>query len=145
MKPKNHKMPKTGRGGQGQTIPKAIGIGTALSFLSALVLVMLETALMDKQVITMEQTKNASIVVWLLATIAGAYSGAKLAGQQTLPVALGVGGSFALLLLLITGLLYGAKFDGVIRGLIWIAIAAASAGVLASKPSRDRGQKHRFR
>jgi len=145
MKPKNRKMPKTGRGGQGQTIPKAIGLGTALSLLITLVLIVLETVFVDKQVITAEQTKTASIVVWLVATTAGGYLGAKLAGQQTLPVSLGIGGCYALVLMLITGLLYGAKFDGVLRGCIWIIAAAAGAGVLASKPGSARGRKHRFR
>lgn len=145
MKPKNHKMPKTSRGGQGQTIPKAIGLGTALSLLVTLVLIMLETVLLDKQMITVEQTSTASIVVWLLATIAGAYLGAKLAGHQTIPVALGIGGSYLLLLMLITGLFYGARFNGVVGGCIWVVLAAAGAGVLASKPRPARGQKHRFR
>lgn len=145
MKTMNRKMTMTKKGGQGSTWPKSLAMGIGMSVLLTLALVALETMLLDKQILTMEQTGIMAIGIWSLSAAVGSFLGARLAADKKLLVALGSGGGYALVLLLVTGIRFGAKYDGVLRGCFIMILVAAVAGFLAVKPKSVKVQKHRFR
>ena len=145
MKTMNRKKPMTRRGGQGGTLPLSLATGIGTSILLTLALVALEAMLLDKQILAVEQTGILAAGIWALSATVGGFLSAKLAGEKKLLVALGSGGGYALVLLLVTGMRFGAKYDGVLKGCFIILLVAAIAGFLAARPKPVRTKKHRFR
>ncbi len=145
MKTMNRKKTMTKRGGQGSTLPLSLVTGIGASLMLTLALVALEAMLLDKQILTVEQTGIMAVVIWALSAAIGGFLGAKTAGEKKLLVALGSGGGYGLILLLVTGMGFGAKYAGVLKGCAIILLVAGITGLLAARPKQVRAKKHRFR
>ncbi len=119
--------------------------GVLTGMLTTLALTAVEAYMAQKLVIPTKLASGIAVVIWILSAFVGSYICGKKAGQGTLPSALLCGGAYGLVLLLVTGFLFKARFEGVLKGLAIILAASAAAGVLASGGKGKTGKKMRFR
>lgn len=144
MKTPKHKV-TVKRRGQGSALPAAIATGAAVSILSALLLVALESTLLDKRLLPVDQVDKLSIFIWILSAAAGCFLSSAVSKEKKLIATLGSCGVYVMILLLLSGICFQARYGSVGKGCCIILAAALAVGFATARPKKMKTQKKRFR
>ncbi len=120
----------------------SVAVGAAISLIGTTALTGLEMWLANKGLIPIEMASMLSVVVWCLSGLMGGYISSKGLEKGTALRGLACGSIYALLLLILTGIGFRARFEGVLKGIAIILASAAMGGILASF-QRGKGRKIR--
>lgn len=127
------------------SLSAAIVGGAIVSMMLTLLLVALEATLMDKQILTVDKSPTMANIIWIMSAAVGSLIAAGIAGSKKLIVALAAGGGYALILLLITGFAYNAKYSNVLKGVLLIVLASVVTGFLTARRGGRKTKRPRFR
>ena len=121
---------------------RSVVAGAVISIVLTGVLTGIEAWLANRGVLSVEFASKLSYLVWGLSGILGGCISGKGTEQGMAVKALLSGAIYAAVMLLVTGLAYGAMFEGGVAGLAIILASSLLGGILASiqngKPRKNR-------
>lgn len=126
------------RTGTTTTIPAGIGVGILMSIAVTLMGVACIAWLLNTERLPEERIGYAAMVVLALGTFAGSWTAVYRTKRLRLQVSLLSGSSYFLLLLAITALFFGGRYQGVGTWLIIIMIVSVAVAFLAGRKTEHR-------
>lgn len=132
--------------GTAVSIPVGIGIGLVVSVIITLLGAAAVAYMIESEVIGESSIGYASMVILMVATVAGVATAVVKTKRLRLQVSLLTGSAYFLTLLATTALFFGGRFDGVITTLILILIGSLLVALIPQKRNgwrRHTGKRYR--
>ena len=124
-------------------IPKGIGLGVAVSFVSTIIMAAIGALLLSTEKLGEGQESLITVISMLLASALGAITAIGITAAKRLPVCLATGAGYFLTLLAITALFFGGMYSGVGESGLVIMAGVLSVALLSlnSKKSNKKRRK----
>lgn len=119
--------------GKGISIPAGIGLGILLCMLISFAGAAVVAYLLSTERMVVSGIGWGAIVIMAIASFVGAMLASKLVKVNRLPVSLGVGAGYILVLLGITALFFGGQYQGIGATIITVLLGSGGAGMLGFK------------
>ena len=125
--------------GSSAGVGKALGIGLGAGVVLTVALAAVFAALMDRQLLQESATGILAMAILVISAAIGDWCSAKLAGRKPMIMCLLFGGCYLLILLAVTALIFGGKFQGVLVAAAVVIGVSAATGIV----SAGGGQRHK--
>ena len=123
--------------GKGISIPVGIGIGVLLCVAVTMAGAALVAYLLSTEKMAVTGIGWAAIVLLVLASFTGSVVAAGIVKVNRLPVCLGVGAGYILMLLGCTALFFGGQYQGIPAAAVSVLVGSAGAGLLGFKGKKN--------
>ena len=126
------------------SVGAAIGIGIGTSAVLSMAILALAALLVSTEKLQINAIPVVIAFTHLVSAFAGTFLACKLADQKLLITGSAAAGGYFLTLLTLTAILFSGEYQGVLTGLLMVAIGAAAAVLTGLRKEKGSARKHKI-
>ena len=127
--------------GRASGVPAGLAIGAGTGIIVTVVLSAVMAHLIAKEIIEMNTVGYGSILILLLASVVGGWTAVKKIKKMPMEMALANGAAYFIILVLLTAVVYGGRYQGMGVTFLCVGIGSVIAGISAGKCRRKAKRK----
>ena len=127
--------------GRASGVPAGLATGTTVSTIVTVILSTVIAHLIAKEMIEMNAVGYGAILILLVSSMAGGWTAAKKIKKMPMEMALANGAVYFVILVLLTAVVFGGRYQGMGVTFLCVGIGSVIAGISAGKGRRKAKRK----